>query len=135
MPYRERDDALIFFEDSGGNGHPILTTHGVTENGSDWSPPGVSPALARAGYRVVDMDMPGHGRSVRRVASSRSMASPGCDADRVTSDIGALAAQLGFDRFHLLTHATGGMAGSLGSCHDDASRNPHSAPAIRRSRT
>jgi len=44
----------------------IITTHGVTENGSYWSLPGVSAALANAGYRVLDMDMRGHGRSVPR---------------------------------------------------------------------
>lgn len=49
--------------------------------------------------------MRGHGRSVPRGAN------PGYDVETVASDFGAVADDLGLERFHLLTHATGGMAG------------------------
>jgi pimeloyl-ACP methyl ester carboxylesterase len=104
MPYLERDTAKIFYDDL-GDGPVIITTHGVSENGSYWSRPGVSHRLAEAGYRVIDMDMRGHGRSVP------SGEPRGYDVETIAGDIGALADHLGAERFHLLTHATGGMAG------------------------
>lgn len=104
MPYLNRPDAKVFF-DVTGSGEPIITLHGFIENGSYWSRPGVSGALAAAGYRVIDMDMRGHGRSVPEGDKSSYT------VESVIADIGALADQLGLKRFHLLTHATGGMAG------------------------
>jgi pimeloyl-ACP methyl ester carboxylesterase len=110
VPYLERESAKIFYDDV-GEGPAILTTHGVTENGSYWSRTGVSGRLAAAGYRVVDMDMRGHGRSVPLSEP------PGYDVETIASDIGALADHLGLERFHLLTHATGGMAGLRYAMH------------------
>lgn len=104
MPYLDRPDAKVFFDDA-GSGEPIITLHGFIENGSYWSRPGVSGALAAAGYRVIDMDMRGHGRSVPEGAQSSYT------VESIASDVGALADRLGLKRFHLLTHATGGMAG------------------------
>jgi pimeloyl-ACP methyl ester carboxylesterase len=103
MPYLQRDRAQIFY-DQIGEGDAIITTHGVSENGSYWSLPGVSGGLA-ARYRVIDMDMRGHGRSVVHGEPK------GYDVETIAEDIGALADHLGLERFHLLTHATGGMAG------------------------
>ncbi|MDJ0865927.1 MAG: alpha/beta hydrolase [Myxococcota bacterium] len=106
MPYLDRPGARLFYDQTGADAAPaILTTHGVSENGSYWSRTGVSRALADAGFRVIDTDMRGHGRSVP-VGSE-----PGYDADSIAADFGALADHLGLERFHLLTHATGGMAG------------------------
>jgi pimeloyl-ACP methyl ester carboxylesterase len=104
MPYLARENAKLYFDDQ-GDGPAILTTHGVCENGSYWGLPGVSHALVEAGFRVVDCDMRGHGRSVPRGAPA------GYDADTIASDFGAIADHLGLEKFHLLTHATGGMAG------------------------
>ncbi|HNC70556.1 MAG TPA: alpha/beta fold hydrolase, partial [Pseudomonadales bacterium] len=104
MPYLKRNDASVFFDDTGGRGEAIVTLHGFIENGSYWGRTGVSGALADAGYRVIDMDMRGHGRSVPEGAN------PGYSIESVAADIGALADLLGLQRFHLLTHATGGMA-------------------------
>lgn len=104
MPYLNRPEARVFFDDV-GSGPPIITMHGFIENGSYWGRTGVSGALAAGGYRVIDMDMRGHGRSVP--GSERSSYS----IESVADDIGKLADHLGLKRFHLLTHATGGMAG------------------------
>ena len=110
MPYLERETAKIFYDDV-GEGPLILTTHGVCENGSYWGRTGVSQRLAEAGYRVADMDMRGHGRSVPTGEPK------GYDVETIASDIGALADHLGAQRFHLLTHATGGMAGLRYAMH------------------
>jgi pimeloyl-ACP methyl ester carboxylesterase len=104
VPYFHRPGATLFFDDVGA-GEPIITTHGFIENGSYWGRTGVSGALANAGYRVIDMDIRGHGRSVPEGDD------PGYAVARVAEDIGALADALNLSRFHLLTHAAGGMAG------------------------
>jgi pimeloyl-ACP methyl ester carboxylesterase len=40
---------------------PVLLVHGVTSNAGIWWR--VAPAIAAAGYHVIAVDMPGHGRS------------------------------------------------------------------------
>lgn len=104
MPHVTRPGASLYYEDTGA-GPAVITAHGVTENGQYWILPGIVDALVRAGYRVISTDMRGHGRT--RVTSGP----PGFDVDSVAADFGAIADHLGIDRFHLLTHATGGMAG------------------------
>jgi pimeloyl-ACP methyl ester carboxylesterase len=48
---------------------PVLLVHGVTSNAAIWWR--VGPAIAAAGYRVVAIDMPGHGRTARSARSHR----------------------------------------------------------------
>jgi pimeloyl-ACP methyl ester carboxylesterase len=110
VPYLERPGAQLYYEEV-GEGPAILTTHGVTENGLYWILPGIVDRLARAGYRVVSTDMRAHGRT--RVAGEPR----GYDVETVASDFGAIADHLGLERFHLLTHATGGMAGLRYAMH------------------
>jgi len=106
MPYLSRPGANLFFDIVGDGETTILTTHGLTHCGAYWSRTGVSAALADAGFRVVDMDLRGHGRSLPLAGED-----PGYTVEHVAADIGALADHLAAERFHLLTHATGGMAG------------------------
>lgn len=105
MPYLNRDNGdKIFYDIHGKPGDtPVITLHGFLENGSYWSRPGVSPAIAEAGYCVYDMDMRGHGRSIP------SADAPDFSLETLVSDIGALADHLGLERFHLIGHATGGI--------------------------
>ena len=102
--YVRRGNASLYFEDV-GHGPVIMTTHGVTENHLYWSLPGVVDALIAAGYRVVSTDMRAHG--LTHVAGAKK----GYDVETMAGDIGAIADHLGIERFHLLTHATGGMVG------------------------
>jgi pimeloyl-ACP methyl ester carboxylesterase len=102
MPFLERDNASIYYEEA-GSGAPILTVHGLAENGTYWSRSGVTARLAER-YRVISMDMRGHARS--RVSGEPK----GFDVETIAADIGALADHLRLERFHLLSHATGGMA-------------------------
>jgi pimeloyl-ACP methyl ester carboxylesterase len=57
-------------------------------------------------YRVVSMDMRAHGETFVEGEPA------GFDVETMADDIGALADHLGLERFHLLTHATGGMVGA-----------------------
>ena len=88
-----------------GEGEPVITLHGMSESGLYWTLPGITDRLVAGGYRVINMDMRAHGRT--RVGG----ADKGYDVDTMAEDIGRLADDLGLQRFHLLTHATGGMVG------------------------
>ena len=103
MPYFTRGDVALYYDDT-GRGDAIITTHGGCENGSYWGLTGVTARLAET-HRVIDLDMRGHGRSW--VYSEDK----GYDVDSLADDIEQLADHLGLERFHLLTHATGGMVG------------------------
>jgi pimeloyl-ACP methyl ester carboxylesterase len=103
MPHFAHGSARLYYE-SFGEGPPIIATHGAAENHLYWRLPGVAARLAAAGFRVVLTDMRGHGRSAVEGEPK------GYDVDTVAADIEALANHLELDRFHLLGHATGGMA-------------------------
>jgi len=101
MAFFQNGSARIYYEDV-GEGEPILANHGLSEDTGYWSEPGVTADLAGR-YRVVSMDMRGHGRTVVEGEPK------GYDADTMAADFDALADHLGIERFHLLSHATGGM--------------------------
>ncbi len=101
MPYLQHNNAQIYYEDS-GNGEPIIANHGLSEDVGYWNETGITRELTRH-YRFIPYDMRGHGRTI--------MANEpyGYDCDCMCEDINALADHLGLNRFHLLSHATGGM--------------------------
>lgn len=112
MAYFQSGNAKIYYEDV-GSGEPIFTNHGVAEDTSYWSEPGVTGALAEH-YRVISIDMRGHGRTIIEGDPK------GFDEVTMGDDFTALADHLGFDKFHLLSHATGGMyAARYGIRHSD----------------
>ena len=104
MPYFEKENLKLYYEDV-GKGEPIIANHGLSENTIYWSESGVTAKLAEK-YRVISMDMRGHGRTVVKGEPY------GYDADTMASDFDDLADFLGLDKFHILTHATGGMVGA-----------------------
>jgi pimeloyl-ACP methyl ester carboxylesterase len=101
MAYFESGNARIYYEDVGA-GEPILVNHGLSEDTGYWSDTGVTAALAEK-YRVISFDMRGHGRTIVEGEPK------GYDEVTMGTDIDALADHLGIDRFHFLSHATGGM--------------------------
>ncbi|MGA3085251.1 MAG: alpha/beta hydrolase [Thermodesulfobacteriota bacterium] len=102
MPWFERGNVRLYYEDV-GQGEPIITNHGLSEDSGYWSETGITAKLAEQ-YRVISMDMRGHGRTV---VDGQPY---GFDVGTMGNDFGALADYLGLDRFHILCHATGGMA-------------------------
>jgi pimeloyl-ACP methyl ester carboxylesterase len=102
MTFFTRDNARIYFEDT-GSGDPIIAVHGLIENTFYWNKTGVTNALTKT-KRFIAMEMRGHGRTV---VTGDPL---GFDADTVGQDIIALADHLKIDRFHVLTHSTGGFA-------------------------
>jgi len=103
MPFFKRDNVKIYYEDV-GKGEPIIANHGLSENTIYWSESGVTAKLTEK-YRMISMDMRAHGRTVVEGEPY------GYDADTMATDFDALADHLGIDKFHILTHATGGMVG------------------------
>jgi 3-oxoadipate enol-lactonase len=95
------NNASIFYEET-GTGEPIITIHGLSVNSAYWSKSGLTANLAKH-YRVISMDMRGHGRTQVKDKPF------GFDVDTIGDDIEALADALGIERFHLLGHSTGGM--------------------------
>jgi len=94
------ENVEIYYEDI-GSGEPIIAVHGLIENTMYWK--SVSDIVS-ANYRFIAMDMRGHGRTVVKEEPY------GFDAESVGKDIIALADYLQIDRFHLLTHSSGGFA-------------------------
>ncbi|KKK45500.1 MAG: Alpha/beta superfamily hydrolase, partial [Candidatus Lokiarchaeum sp. GC14_75] len=103
MPFFDNKNVKLYYEDV-GEGEPIISNHGLSEDGNYWSDTGVTEELAKK-YRMISIDMRAHGRTVMEGEPY------GYDADTMADDFDALADFLGIDKFHLLTHATGGMVG------------------------
>ncbi len=111
MPYLQKDKLSLHYTDH-GKGEAILTLHGLSESGLYWTLPGITDGLVDAGYRVINIDMRGHGRS--RVTGELK----DYKADIIACDIDSLVESLGIETFHLLTHASGGMVGFHYAIHN-----------------
>ncbi len=109
MAFFTTDTARIYFEDT-GLGEPVIAVHGLIENTLYWK--SVSDTLARH-CRFIAMDMRAHGYTV---VTGEPF---GFDAETIGNDIIALADHLGLERFHLLTHSTGGFAAVRHAMKDD----------------
>lgn len=81
----------------GGEGRDLLLLHGITSNAQTWWR--VAPALVRAGFHAVALDMPGHGYSAEtadhRIPSLARL-------------VAGAARQLGMQRPVLIGHSWGG---------------------------
>ncbi len=113
MPYFSYNNAQIYYEDIGA-GDPIIAVAGLMENTAYWGLTGVAGRLAEH-YRMISMDKRGHGYTKTNAEP------PGFDEKTVSADIMALADHLGLDRFHVLTHSTGGFV-MVRRAMEDASR-------------
>jgi pimeloyl-ACP methyl ester carboxylesterase len=112
MAYFENGNVKLYYEDV-GQGEPIIANHGLSEDTTYWSEPGVTAALAKH-YRMISIDMRGHGRTIIEGEPK------GYDEVTMGDDFTALADHLGIGKFHLLSHATGGMyAARYGIRHSD----------------
>ncbi|MFI5706420.1 alpha/beta fold hydrolase [Kribbella sp. NPDC051620] len=108
MPYIDHTDGRLFFAEHGEGALTLVLLHGLGSDSNDWS--WVVPELA-ARYRVVALDLPGHGHST--AGRSHTLA----DA---ASAVLALAEHLGCDRFVPVGHSLGGaVAARLAVQHPD----------------
>ena len=100
MPYVELPGVHLWYEDTGGDGVPVVFLHAASGTCESWVYQ--LPAFTGAGYRCITYDRWGWGRS-RPDPTGKP---PGC----VSDDLHGLADHLGLGRFHLVSTAAGGIA-------------------------
>lgn len=82
-----------------GEGRPLMLLHGITLSADVWAEQ--IRELPGQGWRVVAMDLRGHGSS--------DIGEEGLAIDRVTRDVSEVVAALGLRRATLVGHSMGGM--------------------------
>ena len=91
----------IYYEDH-GRGQPVVLLHGFPDSGRLWRHQ--VPALTGAGYRVIVPDMRGYGRSARPFEVDAY------NIQHLVSDVGAVLADSGVPRAHVVGHDWGAAA-------------------------
>ena len=99
MPYLELPGVRLWFEESGGEGVPVIFLHAASGTFESWIYQ--LPSFIQAGYRCITYDRRGWGRSQPIGTTGQ----PGCGS----LDLHGLVEHLGLDRFHLLATAAGGI--------------------------
>src|SRR4051812_17862046 len=102
MPLIEIPDAELWYDDSGGDGPPVVFVHPAAASSVTWEQQ--IPAFVGAGYRCITYDLRGWGRSKELPNTS--------DHGHISTDLEALTRALGLGPFMLVAAAYGGM-GSL----------------------
>ncbi len=93
-----RDGAEIFFKDWGGNGPPVVFSHGWPLNADVWDDQ--MNLVAENGYRGIAADRRGHGRSTQTWH--------GNDMDTYADDLAQVMEALDLRDATLVGHSTGG---------------------------
>ena len=99
MPLIDIPDAVLWYEDTGGAGDPVVFVHPAAASSETWVHQ--VPAFVEAGYRCITYDLRGWGRSRQRPEAG--------DAGQISTDLEALTRGLGIERFSLIGAAYGGM--------------------------
>ena len=100
MPYLDRDGVRLFFEDSGGNGMPILLSHGFGASTGMWH--GQVEAFGER-YRLIRWDMRGHGATECPEDRNRY------NQDHTADDMLALLDHLDVEKAVIAGHSLGGF--------------------------
>lgn len=123
MPYFDQDDCQLHYEEY-GQGAPLVLVHGLGSSVRDWEYQ--IPVLARH-YRVIALDVRGHGRS-DKPRERYSIAGFAADA-------AALIEHLALPPVHLVGISMGGMIGfQLGVDHPELLRSltiVNSSPEVK----
>ncbi len=88
----------LYYEDSGGDGRPVVLIHGWPLSASAWD--GQVGPLTEAGYRVIAYDRRGFGRSDKPAS--------GYEYDTLAADLEALMAHLGLTGAVIVGFSMGG---------------------------
>ncbi|MEO6790337.1 MAG: alpha/beta hydrolase [Ornithinibacter sp.] len=100
MPTVTNGPVDIHYEDTGGDGRPVVLVHGWPLSGESWSEQ--VPALEEAGYRVIRHDRRGFGRSDKPGTESTY------DYDTLTGDLDAMMTSLDLRDATLVGFSMGG---------------------------
>ena len=101
MPYVNLPGVDLWYEDTGGDGIPVIFLHAATGTTDCWIHQ--LPAFTAAGYRCIAYDRRTWGRS----RPTDDALQPGYQGD----DLHGLIERLGLERFHLAATAAGGITG------------------------
>jgi pimeloyl-ACP methyl ester carboxylesterase len=99
MPSAVVNGVRLYYERHGESGEPLVFVHGYTGDISDWR---LQIAEFAGDYRVLAMDLRGHGQSEAPV--DRQLYT----VELMTRDVEELIDLAAFDRFHLVGHSMGG---------------------------
>ncbi len=99
MPLIDVPHAQLWYEDTGGDGVPVVFVHPAAASSACWEQQ--IPAFVAAGFRCITYDLRGWGRS-RELPDAP-------DRGSISGDLEALVQRLGVDRFVLVGAAYGGM--------------------------
>lgn len=94
----DRPEVALHYEDTGGDGRPVVLIHGWPLSGASWKDN--APALQAAGYRVVTYDRRGFGESDKPLT--------GYTYDHFADDLAALIDALGLEDVSLVGFSMGG---------------------------
>jgi pimeloyl-ACP methyl ester carboxylesterase len=101
---------------TGGARGTVVLVHGFASNRSEnWKRLGWYAAFERAGYRVVALDLRGHGQSAKPHEAQAY------DRSKLTADVIALMDQVGLGRAHLMGYSMGAHL-SLAIAHEAPQR-------------
>lgn len=111
--YFDSDGINIHFVDE-GDGSPVLLIHGFTWNiEGDWVGTGIYSGLVDDGYRVVALNLRGHGKSAWPQDSEQY-------GRHMVEDVRRLLDHLSIDRAHVVGYSMGGtMAATFGALHPE----------------
>ncbi|MEO9779234.1 MAG: alpha/beta hydrolase [Sedimentitalea sp.] len=113
MPHVDLNGAHIHFTDSGGDGEPIVFSHGLLFSGAMYS---AQVAHFQDRYRCITFDHRGQGQS--------GVTPDGYDLDTLTADAAALIKYLGVAPCHFVGLSMGGFVGlRLAAHHPDLLRS------------
>ncbi|MDA8392364.1 MAG: alpha/beta hydrolase [Actinomycetota bacterium] len=120
MAHFESHDGTVSYYEDQGQGPPVVFVHGfAADTDITWGRPGILDAVADKGYRILSMDLRGHGRS-----------SPGRNPamytmERVVGDLVVLLDQVGLRQAHLVGYSLGSRVVMELSC-----RRPSRATSV-----
>ena len=98
MPELDSNGISLHFEDTGGDGRPVVLIHGWPLSGASWSEQ--VPALTEAGHRVMTYDRRGFGESDKPA--------DGYDYDTFAADLAGLVESLDLNDVTLVGFSMGG---------------------------
>ncbi len=102
MPFLRTDQVTLYYEVH-GKGHPIVLLHGFTSSfRGTWQASGWVTDLMAWGFRVIGLDLRGHGKSEKPHDSTAYL------PEQLCQDVGLIMDHLGVQRADLIGFSMGG---------------------------
>ena len=106
MPFLTTDRGLRWHYETAGSGDPILFIHGFGGSGRWWQG---QEEFLRSGYRVITVDLPGHGQSAWMPVVTRLARGRPVTLDDLAADLRQIISGLGISQFNMVSSSFGGL--------------------------